>query len=244
MKKRILAVKNISFSYPETGMVLNDISIELSKNKKTAIIGPNGSGKTTLFLLMCGIIKPHSGEILVNEISVKYGKFNTEIGYLFQMPDDQLFSTTIKDDVAFGPLNMKLTKVEVEERTTNALKKVNCMHIIERSPHHLSGGEKRMAAMATILSMMPEVILLDEPTSNLDARNRRNVIELVSSIKNTMLIASHDLEFLLETCSKVIIIDKGKIIEKGPIKEVMGNDKLMKEHGLEKPHSLIPHLHG
>ncbi len=138
---------------------------------------------------------------------------------------------------------MGLSKQEVTKRTMQSLKQTGCSKLAARPPHHLSGGEKRMAAIATILSMLPEVLLFDEPTSNLDALNRRKVINTIGDLKKSMLIASHDLEFLIETCSRVILIDKGKIVRQGPIKEIMADEKLMRSHHLEKPHSLIPHKH-
>lgn len=237
----MLKIEDISFSYPGGDPVLRDINIHLKKGEKTALIGPNGSGKTTLFLLCCGVLPYKSGHIEINSKEVHYKRFNPEISYLFQSPDDQLFSSTIYDDVAFGPLNMGLTKDEIEVQVEKALKRVDSLHLSNKAPFHLSGGQKRMVAIASLLSMSPEVLLFDEPTANLDTRNKRKVIELINSMAETLFISSHNLEFLLETCSRVILIDEGKIIKEGAIKEIMSDRELMIKHGLEMPHSLVPH---
>ncbi len=239
----IITITNVSFSYPDKHDVLCDISLRVNKGERVAVIGPNGGGKTTLFLLLCGILAHNSGSIIVNGKKVKYNQFNTDISYLFQSPDDQLFTSTVFDDVAFGPQNMGLTNEEVKKRVISALDSVNCRAFIDKPPHHLSGGQKRLVALATLLSMQPEIMLLDEPTSNLDLKNRRNIINILSSLQKTLVIASHDLEFLLEICSRLIIINNGKIIVDGPIVDVLSNEELMKAHNMEKPHSLYPHSH-
>ncbi len=237
----MLKIEKLSFCYPEGNSILKEISLDIHKGEKTALIGPNGSGKTTLFLLCCGILKVQSGSIKVASKKIEFRKFNPRISYLFQSPDDQLFSSTIFDDVAFGPLNMGKNKKEIEKIVKDALSRVESEKLSDKSPFHLSGGEKRMAAIASLLSMNPDVLLFDEPTANLDSRNKRKVIELIQEMNETLFLSSHDLEFLLETCSRVIIIDEGRIVADGPIRTIMSNEKLMKKHGLEKPHSLIPH---
>lgn len=238
-----LYIKNLCFSYPDKKDVLTGVNLKVHKGERVALIGPNGSGKTTLFLLLCGILSPSSGDITINGKKVMHNQLNTEISYLFQSSDDQLFSSTVFDDVAFGPLNIGLSEKEVSDRVKSALKQVNCQELADKSPHHLSGGEKRMAALATILSMQPEIMLLDEPTSDLDLLNRRNIIGTLSSIRKTLIISSHDLEFLLETCQRVLIIDNGEIVEDGPIVDLLSNEALMESHHMEKPHSLYPHTH-
>jgi cobalt/nickel transport system ATP-binding protein len=202
----ILTIEYLCFSYPDQKAVLKGISFQSDRGERTALVGPNGSGKTTLFLLLCGILKPEAGEIVSDGRPVLHGRFNPEVSYLFQSPDDQLFCSTVFDDVASGPLNMDLSNEEVRRRTQDALDTVGCRALAERAPHHLSGGEKLMVAIATILSMMPQIILFDEPTTNLDNRNRRKVIQIIQSVEHTMIIASHDLEFLLETCERVLLI--------------------------------------
>jgi len=240
----MVTVKNLSFSYPGKDDVLCGISLRVLEGERVALIGPNGAGKTTLFLLLCGILTPAGGVITVKGKKVIPDKFNTDIAYLFQSPEDQLFSSTVFDDVAFGPLNMNLSKDEVIERSKQALADVNCPALSEKPPHHLSGGEKRMVALATLLSMEPAIMLLDEPTSNLDLKNRRNIISILNRLEKTIIISSHDLEFLLETCTRACILDNGHIVEEGKIKQVLSNEELMKAHSMEMPHSLIPHTHG
>lgn len=237
----MLKIQNLAFCYPQGKEVLKGVSLEIRRGDKTAIIGPNGSGKTTLFLLCCGILKQESGSVSLCGKDIVYRQFDSRISYLFQSADDQLFSSSIYDDVAFGPLNMGLNKKEIDERVVNALERVGYRESSDRAPFHLSGGEKRLAAIATLLSMSPEVLLFDEPTANLDSRNRRKVIQLIQAMEETLVISSHDLEFLLETCSRVILLDDGKVVADGPIREILADRELMNWHGLEIPHSLEPH---
>ncbi len=236
-------VDDVSFSYPGNGAVLDRIHFGIEKGEKVGLIGPNGAGKTTLFLIMCGILKPSSGTVTVNSREVETGKFNPEITYLFQSPDDQLFSATLYEDVAFGPRNMGLDPEAVRQRVEDALKQVGLSHKTDAVPHHMSGGEKRMGAFASVLSMLPDILLLDEPTSNLDSLNRRNLINVVDSLDNTLIIASHDLEFILESCQRVIILNNGKIEADGDAREIMSDRGLMETHHMEKPHSLYRHTH-
>ena len=237
----MLKIHNVSFRYPCGTHVLNNITLHLEAGEKTALIGPNGSGKTTLFLLCCGILEPMEGELTVNGKRVQHSKFNPEISYLFQSPDDQLFSSTIFDDIAFGPMNMGLSREEIREIVRDALIRVDGEELSGKAPFHLSGGQKRLAAIASLLAMNPHILLFDEPTANLDTRNRRKVTELIKGMRETLFISSHNMEFLLETCSRVILIDEGRIIREGPIKQIMADRELMETHGLEMPHSLIPH---
>jgi cobalt/nickel transport system ATP-binding protein len=234
---------DLRFSYPDSREVITGINFEISRTERVGLIGPNGSGKTTVLLMLCGMLKPESGNVTVNGKMVTHITFNPEINYLFQFPDDQLFCATVFDDVIFGPLNMHLEKDEVRQRAGGALKAVGCTHLADKAPHHLSGGEKRMVAIATILSMMPDIILFDEPVSNLDSRNRRRVIRTITDMRQTVIVASHDLELLLETCTRVLLVDEGRLVQDGPVREILSDEKLLKAHGMEKPHSLIPHSH-
>ncbi len=236
-----LKIAGLCFSYLDHPGVLKDIDLEIRAGERVGIIGPNGAGKTTLFLSICGVLKPDSGSISVMGQTVKHGDFNPQIGMVFQNPDDQLFCPSVRDDVAFGPQNMGLSKVQIEERVGQALSAVNCQKLLERVPHHLSGGEKRMISIAGILAMRPQFIIYDEPSANLGMRSRRRVIDLIKSSTQTVLIASHDLEFILETCTRVILLDEGRIVADGDSRQIMANEKLMEAHGQEKPHSLFPH---
>lgn len=237
----VLTVSDLRFSYPDKPEVLRNLNIEISSHQRVGIIGPNGCGKTTLFMLICGVLQPVSGQINLFGNPVISKHFRPDVGLVFQNPNDQLFCPSVKDDVAFGPQNMGLTKEEVKERVTEALTAVGYLDLAERSAHHLSQGEKRMVAIATVLAMHPRLLIYDEPSANLDIRARRRLINLLQSSGETLMIASHDFEFLLEVCDRVILIDDGHVIADGNPHEVMGDDALMEAHGQEKPHSLIPH---
>jgi len=169
------------------------------------------------------------------------GKFNPEVALVFQNPDDQLFCPSVKDDVAFGPQNMGLSKEEIEARVAEALSTVGGSKLAERPAHHLSEGEKRIISIAGVLAMRPKLIIYDEPSANLDIRSRRRLIRLLQSSPETIMIAAHDLELVLEVCDRVVLIDDGSIVADGNPHEIMGNVQLMEAHGQEKPHSLVPH---
>jgi len=239
----ILVARALRFGYPEGPEVIHEVDFSLGAGERVALVGSNGSGKTTLLLLLCGVLGPNGGRMEVGGRRLEAGSFDPRVAYLFQSPEDQLFSPTVFDDVAFGPLNMGLPAEEVRSRVAEALRTVGAEPLAERSPHHLSGGEKRLAALATILAMSPEVMLLDEPTSNLDSRNRRQVLGVLGRTSQTLLVTSHDLEFLLELCSRVLLLHDGRLVADGPIRSVLSDDALLEAHGLEKPHSLIPHRH-
>jgi cobalt/nickel transport system ATP-binding protein len=237
----VLTARDLSFSYPDTPSVLNDVAIEVMPGERVGLIGPNGAGKTTLFLVVCGVLKPAAGEISLLGEPVAFGKFNPRAALVFQNPDDQLFCPTVREDVAFGPQNMGLPKEEVETRVKEALATVGASRFADRPVHHLSEGEKRIVSIASVLAMRPELVMYDEPSANLDIRSRRRLIRLLQSSAETILVASHDLELILEVCQRVILIDEGKIIVEGDPRQIMGDEQLMEAHGQEKPHSLIPH---
>jgi cobalt/nickel transport system ATP-binding protein len=237
----VLTVSGLWFSYPDRPDVLKDISLKVMPGERVGLIGPNGSGKTTLFLDICGVLKPYAGEITVLGKAVRNGDFRSDVGLVFQNPDDQLFCPSVRDDVAFGPQNMKLSKEEVDARVMEALAAVGAVDLAARPAHHLSGGEKRMVSIAGVLSMRPRLVMYDEPSANLDIRSRRRLIRLLQASEEAMLIASHDLELVLEICNRVVLMDDGCIIADGLPREIMGDDRLMKAHGQEKPHSLVPH---
>jgi len=237
----VLAVSDLWFSYPDKPDVLKGMSLNVMPGERVGIIGPNGSGKTTLFMGICGVLKPSAGEITVLGKSVSDTDFRPDVGLVFQNPDDQLFCPSVRDDVAFGPQNMGLPKDEVQARVTEALTAVGELALADRPAHHLSGGEKRMVAVATVLAMHPRLVLYDEPSASLDIRSRRHLIRLLQKSPETMLVASHDLELVLELCDRVVLMDKGSIVADGPPAVIMADEKLMEAHGQEKPHSLIPH---
>lgn len=233
-----LSLRHLGFTYPTGQQVLHDVNLEINDGERIGLIGPNGAGKTTLFLLACGILKPSDGDITLYGETVKPGQFYQKIGMVFQDPDDQLFSTRVWDDVAFGPQNLGLTDEQVEERVNESLALTGIAHLADRAPHRLSGGEKRMAAIAAAISMHPGLLIYDEPGANLDARARRRLINFLKNPPHSVLLASHDLEMVLEVCEKVAVIDEGTIIAAGPATEIMRDSNFMEAHSLEVPPSL------
>ncbi len=237
-----LNITDLHFAYPEA-QVLRGISLNINVGERVGLIGPNGVGKTTLFHSVCGVLKPTSGTIDLFGTTVKAGQFHPDVGLVFQYPDDQLFSPSVRDDIAFGPLNMGLPPEEVKARVDHALALTGISEFADRAPHHLSGGQKRMVAIAGVQAMRPRLIIYDEPSANLDIRARRRLISFMTDSAETLLVSSHDLELVLEVCERVLLLDAGQIVADGEPIEIMGNDVLMEEHGLEVPHSLRPHIH-
>ncbi len=234
--------QNLTFQYPGADPVLKSVSLNIHQGQRVGIIGHNGCGKTTLFMLLCGVLTPTSGEIALLDQAVEPGQFRPDVGMLFQDPDDQLFSPSVREDIAFGPQNMGLDEAATAAQVDRALKMTGMEPLAERAPHHLSGGEKQMVAIAGILAMRPKVVLYDEPTASLDLRTRRRLISFMQKSQETLLISSHDLEFVLEVCDRILLINDGQIIADGDPLDIMGDQALMEKHGLEKPHSLIPHV--
>ena len=241
MQRPALVVSGLSFSYPDKSDVLQEVSLEILPGERVGLIGPNGAGKTTLFLLACGVLKPDAGEIVLFGKPVTNGDFRPEIGMIFQNSDDQLFCPSVWDDVAFGPQNLGLSREEVATRVAEVLSTTGTLELADRPPHHLSGGEKRMVSIAGVLAMHPRLVIYDEPNANLDTRSRRRLIRFLQASQETILIASHDLELILEVCDRVILMDEGRIVANGNPREMMCDVELMETHGLEKPHSLVPH---
>ena len=239
--KSTLAISELWVSYPDKPDVLKNVNLEVMPGERVALIGPNGAGKTTFFLALCGVLKPTRGKITLLGKPVTNGEFRPEVALVFQNPDDQLFCPSVRDDVAFGPRNMGLSKDEVEARVMEALSIVGGTKLADRPVHHLSEGEKRLISIADVLAMRPRLIIYDEPSANLDIRSRRRLIRLLQASRETILIASHDLELVLEVCTRVVLIDEGSVIADGNPRDVMGDDQLMEAHGEEKPHSLIFH---
>lgn len=236
-----LAGSRLSFSYPDKAGVLQNVNLDVSTGERVGLIGPNGAGKTIFFLLVCGVLKPGSGEIVLFGKPMTFGGFQSEIGMVFQDPDGQLFAPSVRDDIAFGPQNLGLSKEEVEARVGEALSTTGVSELSNRPPHHLSSGEKHMVSIAGVLAIHPQMVIYEEPSASLDIRSRRRLIRFLQESHKTPLIASHDLELILEVCSRVILMDKGGIVTDGIPSEVMRDVALMESHGLERPHSLVPH---
>jgi cobalt/nickel transport system ATP-binding protein len=210
---RDIIVKNLSYVYPDGTPALKDVCFEITKGENVALVGQNGAGKSTLLLHLNGVIENNNGRITIagKQLDKKnVPDIRKKVGVVFQDPDDQLFMSTVFDDVAFGPINMGFSEETVKERVKKSLQKVGLSGFEERCPHHLSFGEKKRISVATVLSMTPAILLLDEPTSNLDPGGRRNIIETLKTLDSTKIIASHDIESLLEICDKAILMDKGK----------------------------------
>ena len=233
-----ILLENISFGYSKNHQFIKKINLEIFSGEKVGLIGGNGAGKTTLFLLICGILAATEGEIKLYGKVREVGKFCPEIGFVFQNPDDQLFCPTVRDDVAFGPENMGLSTTEVEQRVQESLAVTGVSQLINRVPHELSGGEKCMVAIASVLSLHPKIILYDEPSANLDLKARRRLIEFLQASQQTIFMSSHDLELILEVCDRVILFNKGQIIASGNPEEIMSDQQLMEENNLEVPFSL------
>lgn len=238
-----IAIEGLSFSYPDKPEVLRDIQLSVEPGDRLGVLGYNGCGKTTLFLLICGVLTPSQGSISLLGKAVVPNQFCSDVGLVFQNPDDQLFSATVWEDISFAPENMGLSPNEVELRVRAALQLTGTEALQHRAPHHLSGGEKRMVAIAGILAMHPQIVIYDEPSANLDMRARRRLIHFLQESQQTFLLASHDLEFALEVCNRVIILKDGQIVADGRPEVLMADAALMEASGLEVPHSLTPPHH-
>jgi cobalt transport protein ATP-binding subunit len=231
-----IEVEGLSFSYPDGHVALRDVSISIAPNEKVALVGPNGAGKSTLILHLNGILQGE-GNVRVAGLPVNdgnLGKVRARVGLVFQSPDDQLFSPTVYDDVAFGPIYQGLPENEVNLRVEQALRVVNMSEYAQRISHHLSMGEKKRIAIATVLSMQPEVLVLDEPTAGLDPRARRSLINLLRDLPLTMLVSTHDMHMVAELFPRTVIMDEGRIVADGSTIELMADEVLLNAHGLEK----------
>lgn len=231
-----IEVGGLEYTYPDGQQALNGIDLSIGQGEKVALVGPNGAGKSTLLLHLNGILRSSCGEISILGISLNDGHVGTIralVGLVFQDPDDQLFSPTVYDDVAFGPMYMGLSPKEVEERSMHALQQVGMEEFAGRMPHHLSAGEKRKVAIATVLSMNPEVLVLDEPSAGLDPRARRGLISLLGTLSQTVVVATHDMHFVRDIFHRTIIMDSGRIVADGPTSVLLSDKALLEAHGLE-----------
>lgn len=238
--KKVIEIKKLNYTYPDGNPALKNIDMDIFAGESVGIIGPNGAGKTTLLLHLNGVLRGN-GRINIlgmNLDNKNLKKIRSMVGMVFQDPEDQLFSPTVFDDVSFGPLNMKLLPEQVLARTKEALAQVEMAGFENNSPHHLSFGEKKRISIAAVFSMKPEILVLDEPTGNLAPQLRRKLMGLLKTIKKTVIIASHDLDMVLELCDKVILLNKGKIIKNAKTMEVLKDKKLMESNGLEVPLSI------
>jgi cobalt/nickel transport system ATP-binding protein len=237
-----ISVDKLTFAHARGQLVLREVSFGVRPGECVAVVGPNGAGKTSLFLCLAGVYQRRGGSLSVAGLDPARKddrrQMPAHVGIVFQDSDDQLFNATVLDDVAFGPLNLGLPPEEVQARVSESLERVGLSGFEDRVPHHLSGGEKRRVALAGVLAMRPGVLLLDEPSQHLDPRGRRGLIRLIQSLGGTKLIATHDLEMVLETCSRVLLLDGGRLVADGEPRVLLADTALMEEHGLEVPYSL------
>jgi cobalt/nickel transport system ATP-binding protein len=233
----VVKVNDLHFSYPDGHVALRGISLSLCPGDKVALVGPNGAGKSTLMLHLNGILNG-KGDINVGGVPLTRDNLpviRAMVGLVFQNPDDQLFSPTVFEDVAFGPLHMGLPEAEVIARVDRALEAVRMSSYRDRLSHHLSVGEKKRIAIATVLSMDPRILILDEPSAGLDPRARRALINLLRELPITMLVSTHDMKLVEELFPRTIVMDDGRIVADGMTSEILENENLLNEHGLEKP---------
>lgn len=238
MSHHILEAENLNYTYPDGRKALNGVDFTIHHGESVGIVGVNGAGKSTLLMHMVGVLFPEQGQVRVGEIPVvkkTLPLIRQSVGLVFQEPDDQLFMTTVYDDVAFGPRNYKLPEEEVDKRVKSALETVGILHLMDRPPYKLSGGEKRAAAIATVLAMKPDILVMDEPTSALDPRARRRLIKLLDTFKHTKIIATHDLDMVLELCERTIVLSGGQVLADGPTEKIFTDEELLERCGLEKP---------
>ena len=233
-----IEVEHLSFSYPDGHPAPKDVSLSIQPCEKVALVGPNGAGKSTLILHLNGIFTSPQGLVKVCGLQAApgtLGRLRAMVGLVFQSPDDQLFSPTVYDDVAFGPLYQGLAAGEVNRRVEQALAAVHMTDYVRRVSHHLSMGEKKRIAIATVLSMQPEVLVLDEPTAGLDPRARRSLINLLRELPLTMLVSTHDMLMVSDLFPRMVIMDEGRVVADGSTELLMNDAALLEAHGLERP---------
>ena len=243
MSHHIVEFRNVSFTYPDGTHALKDVGFRITHGESVGIVGPNGAGKTTLLMLMNGLLLPSSGEVLVGEIPVTrktLSDIRRRVGVVMQNPDDQLFMPTVYEDVAFGPANLGLSNEMIRKRVEDALREVGAFHLKDRPPHKLSGGQKKAVAIAGVLAMQPDILVMDEPTSGLDPGARRQLIKTISGFTHSRIIATHDLDLVLDICDRCILLYNGMIKRDGLPGEILLDEELMLQSGLALPLSVSP----
>ncbi len=236
-------VQDLSYAYHDGRQALRGVNLRVRPGEKVALVGPNGAGKSTLLLHLNGILRGDGGVRVMGQAVTEpnLARIRAQVGLVFQDPDDQLFSPTVFEDVAFGPLYAGLPEEEIRRRVAWALAQVGAEPYAERVSHHLSLGEKKRIAIASVLSMEPEILVLDEPTAGLDPRTRRRLIGLLQKLSQTLLVATHDLWLVAEVFPRTVVLDEGQVIADGPTEELLADAVLMGAHGLEVPHCYLPH---
>lgn len=243
MMENVLETKNLSFTYPDGTEALKEVNMAIEKGEKVAVMGPNGAGKSTLFLHFNGLTEPTNGQVIINGKPIEYTKkhlleVRQKVGIVFQNPSQQLFAPSVKEDVAFGPMNLGLSYDEVEKRVEDALKYVGMEKFQDKPPHNLSGGQQKRVAIAGIVAMMPEIMILDEPTAGLDPKGVKQVLTILENLNKqgmSILISSHDVEMINEFADSIFVLVDGRIIKKGTPEEIFSNLNLLKEASLRPP---------
>jgi len=242
--KNYLQINDLNFSYPDGYEALKNINLEINKGDTLGVLGPNGAGKTTFILHLNGILGNLDDSIYINNLSINEDNLKNireKVGIVFQDPDDQLFMPTVLEDVMFGPKNFGYTNVEAESKAIEALEKVKMKEFLNKPPHHLSFGQKRKVAIASVIAINPELIVLDEPSSNLDPASRRELIEILKNLDVTIILVTHDLPMALEICDESIILNNGEIKTRDKTYSILTNEKIMKENRLELPFGFALH---
>lgn len=238
-----LLVEDVAFAYPDGHQALFGVDLRIEPGERVALLGPNGAGKTTLVLHLNGILRPGRGAISVAGLPVTKANLRevrSRVGIVFQDPDDQLFMPTVGEDVAFGPRNLGLPEAEVAARVAAALEQVGMAGHADRPPHHLSFGQRRRVAVATVLSMHPEILVLDEPSSNLDPAGRRELAEVLESLPVTLLMVTHDLPYAMQLCPRSVVLDRGVVVADGGTRELLADSAVLARHRLELPYGFDP----
>ncbi len=236
--------RNLVFRYPSGESALDGLDLHVEHGERVAVLGPNGAGKTTFVFHLNGLLNGE-GDLEVAGVDVRkenLRELRSRVGIVFQDPDDQLFMPTVREDVAFGPLNLGLSRDDALARVDEALETVRMGHVAERAPHQLSMGERRRVAIATVLAMRPSLLVLDEPSANLDPRSRRELIDVLAGIERTMLVVTHDLPFAAELCERAVVLAGGRVVADGPCESLLADDLLLAAHDLELPGGFVPSL--
>jgi len=237
-----LEIADVTFAYPDGHPALREVKLRIERGERVALLGPNGAGKTTLVLHLNGILTAQQGSVTVAGLEVakpNLREIRRRVGIVFQDPDDQLFMPTVAEDVAFGPANFGVTGAELDARVDAALAAVDMAGHKDRSPLNLSGGQRRRVALATVLACEPEILVLDEPSSNLDPVARRELAEVLLRLDATTLMVTHDLPFALQLCPRSIVLDDGAVVADGPTRELLADEELLRRHRLELPYGFV-----
>ena len=243
MSTPVLDLRGVAYAYPDGHQALFGVDLHVHRGERVALLGPNGAGKTTLVLHLNGILRSGAGTVRISGLPVapdNLMEIRRRVGVVFQDPDDQLFMPTVRDDVAFGPANLGLSREVIAERVESALRAVGMLDFADRPPHHLSFGQRRRVAVATVLAMEPEILVLDEPSSNLDPAARRELAQIIESLEVTVLMVTHDLPYAVQLCERSVILSGGIIVAAGPTPDLLADEPLLARHRLELPYGLDP----